>query len=199
MSASSAVYDGGLADAVFGSQALFRRVMEAFAEPGRVADLGGMVRAPAPLPEASAAFLAAFADYDTHVWFESGEADDAAAWLGFHTGAPVTGDAAAAAFAVLDEASPIDGWSRFALGTASYPDRSATLLLPVAALTGGPSLQLAGPGIETTATISPAGLPAGFAAAMAENRTKFPLGLDMLLVCGAEAIALPRTTRITEA
>lgn len=195
---ASAVLEGGLVDPVFGSQAIFRRVMDAFANPGRVADLGGLARSPAPLGEAAAAFLAALADYDTPVWFEE-DAAAAAAWLTFHTGAPVSSDPAAASFAILAGGGAVDGWQRFAIGTESFPDRSATLLLPVAGLTGGPILELQGPGIETSSAIAPEGLPPGFADAMAGNRARFPLGFDVLLVCGPQAAALPRTTHVREA
>lgn len=198
MALSQAVYEGGLTDPVFGSQSIFRHVMEAFARPGRIVDLGGWASAPVPLAEASAAFLAALADYDTPVWFEN-ETADANSWLVFHTGAPVTRNASDAAFAVLAPRSPVDGWSRFAIGTSSYPDRSATLLLPLESLSGGYSLRLGGPGIESTETIAPAGLPDGFVATMGANRAQFPLGFDVFLVCGSQAVALPRTTRITEA
>lgn len=194
---SQTAYEGGLADPTFGSQAIFRNVMEAFAHPGRVIDLSGMVRVPSGLTEAAGAFLAALADYDTPVWFEKG-AEDAAAWLAFHTGAPVIENVATAAFAILAAGSVVEEWSRFPAGTSSYPDRSATLLLPVDSLTDGPALQLAGPGIETTASIAPSGLPGGFVGAIAANRAKFPLGFDVVLVCGAQAVALPRTTRIEE-
>lgn len=198
MVSSSTIFEGGLAEPVFGSQSIFRAIMDAFANPGRVADLGGMASAPAPLVDASAAFLAALADYDTPVWFED-QSTDAAAWLAFHTGAKVTSEAADAAFAVMMPRSNVDAWPRFPIGTSPYPDRSATLLLPVESLTGGASLKLTGPGIETVAIIAPAGVPYGFLGAMTSNRALYPLGFDVLLVCGSQAIALPRTTRITEA
>jgi alpha-D-ribose 1-methylphosphonate 5-triphosphate synthase subunit PhnH len=34
---------------------------------------------------------------------------------------------------------------------------------------------------------------------MAANRAAFPLGFDLVLVCGGDVAALPRTTRIAEA
>ena len=40
------VVEGGLADPVFGAQTVFRAVMEAFAEPGTIAELGSLVTAP---------------------------------------------------------------------------------------------------------------------------------------------------------
>lgn len=192
------VFEGGFANPVFGSQAVFRKVMDAMAHPGRIVDLGEPAHAPAPLGAAASAVLATLADYDTPVWFEAEDVSDAASWLSFQTGAPVTDDPGAASFAVLSAQSAVDTWPRFAVGTSSYPDRSATLLLPVQSLPGGHALRLTGPGIETASAIAPAGLPAGFSAAMARNAALFPLGFDLLLVCGGELLALPRTTRITE-
>ena len=192
---------GGLADPVFDSQAIFRAVMGAFAEPGTVADLGSRVSAPPPLVPAAAACLAALAEDDTPVWLEDPDGDGraAAAWLRFHTGAPIATEPAAARFVVLNEGTDPGSWARFAIGTPDYPDRSATLLLPVRSLAGGMPLVLTGPGIEIARTIAPAGLPAGFVAAREANRARFPLGCDVVLVCGTALLALPRTTRILEA
>jgi len=193
------VFEGGFTEPVFGAQSAFRLLMEAMANPGRVVELGVEVCGPAPLDNAAATVLAALADYDTPVWFEDEAADAAAAWLGFHTGATRVFDPSACAFAVLTAGSPVEGWALFPAGSSSYPDRSATLILPVAALRGGASLVLRGPGIETEALFAPAGLPAGFLDAMAANRAAFPLGFDLVLVCGSDVAALPRTTRIAEA
>ena len=198
LSADAGVFEGGFSDPVFGSQAVFRGVMDALANPGRIVDLGQSALPPAPLSPAAGAVLATLADYNTPVWFEA-DAPNASAWLAFHTGAPVTDNPDEADFAVLAKNSAVAGWSRFATGTASYPDRSATLLLPVDDLRAGAALQLRGPGIESTITIAPSGLPDDFQAAMTANAKLFPLGFDLLLLCGSEVIGLPRTTRITEA
>jgi alpha-D-ribose 1-methylphosphonate 5-triphosphate synthase subunit PhnH len=192
------IVDGGFADPVFASQRAFRALMDAFARPGSVADLSGLATAPHPLPPAAAAILLTLADGDTPVFFEE-DMPDAVAWVGFHTGAVTTPNTQTARFAVLAAGSDCTGWQRFATGTSDYPDRSATLLLPVASLDGGPALVLTGPGIETTASIAPQGLPQGFLDVMAINRAGFPLGFDLVLLCQAQAIALPRTTRIREA
>lgn len=195
---SLTIVDGGFAEPVFGSQRAFRALMDAFARPGTIADLSGLAVPPASMCSAAGAILLALADSDTPVFFEA-DMPDVKAWVGFHTGAATTADAMSARFVLLTDESDCAGWSRFAVGTAEYPDRSATLLLPVAALRGGQRLTLAGPGIETTADIAPQGLPAGFADVMAVNRAGFPLGFDLVLVSGDEALALPRTTRIQEA
>ena len=194
----TAAYEGGFESPVFGAQAAFRSVMDAMARPGTIVDLGHPVSAPAPLETAAAAFLAALADYDSPVWFEADDAEAASAWVEFQTGAPVVGDPDKAAFAVLAKGSAVANWRRFSIGTASYPDASATLLLPVDALEGGDELILTGPGIETQAQIAPRGLPEGFVAAMQANAALYPLGLDVLLICGSRVSALPRTTRLQQ-
>ena len=60
----------------------------------------------------------------------------------------------------------------------------------------GPMLRLTGPGIETSATIAPAGTPYDFLAHWAENRARFPRGVDLILVGQGAVVGLPRTTRI---
>jgi len=196
----AAAVEGGLKDPVFDGQAVFRTLMNAFAEPGTIADLGSRVVAPAPLVPAAAGILAALADGDTPVWMEdpAGTGEAAAGWLRFQTGAPITSDPAAACFAVMPDCDDPASWTRFPRGTPDYPDRSATLILPIRSFSAGTWLVLTGPGNETERTISPAGLHDGFIAAMQANRACFPLGLDLILVCGRGALALPRSTRIRE-
>jgi alpha-D-ribose 1-methylphosphonate 5-triphosphate synthase subunit PhnH len=191
------IVDGGFADPVFGSQRAFRLLMDAFARPGTIADLSGLATAPAPLPAASAAFLLTLADGDTPVFFET-PMSAVAEWTAFHAGAQATNDPEEARFVVLSQASDCRSWARYPVGTAAYPDRSATLLLPVASLDGGDGLVLSGPGIETVIRIAPEGLPQGLLAVMSANRAAFPLGYDLVLVADGRAIALPRTTRLTQ-
>ena len=192
--------EGGFVDPVFDAQAIFRSLMQALAEPGAIAEFGTRVTGPESLVPAAAAILASLADGDTPVWLPEPTGMDEAArlWLRFQTGAPIAIDPALATFAALRQGHDPAAWTGFALGTPAYPDRSATLLLPVRSLAGGAPLVLTGPGIETERTIRPVGLPAGFLPAMAENRSRFPLGFDLVLVCGTEALALPRTTHIRE-
>ncbi|MEO1318815.1 MAG: phosphonate C-P lyase system protein PhnH, partial [Pseudomonadota bacterium] len=80
-------------------------------------------------------------------------------------------------------------------GTADYPDRSTTLIVELGALKGGQPLSLSGPGINGSVTVSP-DLPEGAVAALAGNRARFPLGVDLYLTAGEAVMGLPRSTRV---
>ena len=191
-------FEGGFGDPVYTSQAVFRAIMDAFSSPGTIAALDGHAAGPETLGGSASAILLTLADYDTPVWFEGEATQDAAAWLTFHTGAPAASDPSKAALVVLSEGSHPAQWEDFSRGTVNYPDRSATLLLPVRSLTGGTPLELSGPGIETTRQIAPDGLAPESVAWAQGNHAAYPLGLDLVLVCNGDALALPRTTRIRE-
>jgi alpha-D-ribose 1-methylphosphonate 5-triphosphate synthase subunit PhnH len=81
----------------------------------------------------------------------------------------------------------------FAQGLDQYPDRSATLLLQVPGLEGGPAVTLAGPGMREAAEIAPAGLPDWFWNDWRLNAAQFPLGVDIFFTCGRSVIGLPRS------
>ena len=109
-------------------------------------------------------------------------------WLRFHCGARLVGaEEASLAFGTPEALNPL---GRFAIGTAEYPDRAATLVIEVPRLAPEGAI-LRGPGIDGMARLSlPA--PADFAA----NAALFPLGFDSLLTCGAALAGLPRSTRV---
>ncbi|MEM6488745.1 MAG: phosphonate C-P lyase system protein PhnH, partial [Pseudomonadota bacterium] len=149
--------------------------------------------APAGVSPAAAALVLLMADPDTPIWLDA-PAEAALPWILFHTGAPRVAAPGEAALALgrWDALMPLDAWAQ---GTPEYPDRSATLIVEVAALTGGPALALSGPGIRDSQAISPL-LPAGAAAALAANAARFPLGVDLFLAAGAQVMGLPRSTRV---
>ncbi|MDF3415130.1 phosphonate C-P lyase system protein PhnH [Sulfitobacter sp. M57] len=179
---------GGFADPATQSAHAFRSVMEAMARPGTIHDISGAAP-PAPLSNAAGAVLLTLCDTETPVYL-AGEMDCAAvrAWLAFHTGAPVTGPSqcmfAVGTWSALVPLSP------YAIGTAEYPDRSATLIVEHPALTAS-GVTLKGPGIKTSASLS---LPD--VQAFHDNHTLFPLGLDFILTSGDRLAALPRSTEV---
>ena len=124
------------------------------------------------------------ADATTPVWTVAGRD-----WIVFHTGAPMTEDRGATAFAVgaWPDLFPLEGWP---VGTPDYPDRSATLIVEVPTL-DGPGPRLTGPGIEAEAR-----MPLPDPAASAANAARYPLGVDLILTCDISVAALPRSTRV---
>jgi alpha-D-ribose 1-methylphosphonate 5-triphosphate synthase subunit PhnH len=190
--------DGGFADPVFEAQGVFRAVMDAMARPGSIRQLPALAAPPAPLTPSGAAVALTLCDHETAVWLDPAlQASRAAvAWLGFHAGAPLARTPADAQFAIVSAPGDSIALENFAQGTQEYPDRSATLILQVESLSGGPELVLRGPGIATSATIAPVPLPRHFFEQWRQNGARFPRGVDIILAAPEGIACLPRTTRI---
>jgi alpha-D-ribose 1-methylphosphonate 5-triphosphate synthase subunit PhnH len=184
----------GFADPVHDAQACFRALLRVLAEPGTIETLTP-VDAPS-LPSAAAAIALTLADRDAPVWLDPTFAR-AAAWLRFFAGAPIVDDPARASF-VLAHAAQRPRLASLAQGDPAYPDRSGTLVLGVGALSAEPGWRLSGPGIDGTREIRVDGIDPSFVAEWADNRARFPRGVDVLLVAGDRVAGLPRTARIEE-
>jgi alpha-D-ribose 1-methylphosphonate 5-triphosphate synthase subunit PhnH len=91
-------------------------------------------------------------------------------WITFHTGAPlVPRRAAAFALGTWEALQPI---ARFAIGTAEYPDRAATLIVEMPALTAS------GARADRAGHRDRGALSLPETAAFQANRARFPLGFD---------------------
>ncbi len=185
----------GFADPVAEAQSTFRAVLDAMARPGRLHLVGGKVQPPPALAGATAARLRTLVDSGTPLWLAPACAA-ARDWIVFHTGAPLTENPAAAAFAVADALPDL---SMLFSGTDEAPETSATLISQVAGFGAGQRLRLSGPGLREKATLEVAGLPDDFVARWADNHALYPRGIDLLLVAGAAVVALPRSVRVEPA
>jgi alpha-D-ribose 1-methylphosphonate 5-triphosphate synthase subunit PhnH len=185
-------------DPVLAAQATFRAVLDASARPGSVVTLGEPLEAPSPLSDGAAAIALTLCDHDTPVWLEPtlAAAPAVGEWLRFHTAARLADNPANAAFAFVADAQALPPFETFNPGTLEYPDRSTTIVLQVESFGAGASFVLSGPGIAGERTVRIASLPADIGTRLAENRRLFPRGVDLLLVCGSDIMALPRTTRV---
>ena len=194
-----AVLNGSFADPVFGAQASFRAVMDAFANPGQVQLLPASDAPPTVAPGLASVALTLL-DHDTQLWLDPSLAvtEGLVSWLRFQTGAPLTTEPALAQFALASSADLLPPLQNFALGTQEYPDRSTTIVLAVPSLGDGPQLMLRGPGIREQQSIAPSGLPIDFLEQWQANRELFPRGVDLLLVAGRSVVGLPRSVRISE-
>ena len=186
----------GLADPPHDAQQLFRAVLEATAHPGRIVSLPAAPAGPGALSAAATAYLLTLADRDTPVWLASAfDRPEVRDFLRFHAGAPIVAERPEAAFAVLamETPRPFDG---FNLGTDAYPHRSATLIVEVADLRGGPTRHWRGPGIDGRAAVAVAGLADDFWQDWAANHGLFPCGVDVAFTAGTELCALPRSIAV---
>jgi len=184
----------GLPDPVHSSQQTFRAVLDALARPGKVCVLGEALPEVA-LGGAMARLLLSLTDDETPVWWQRADAT-LQGWLQFHTGAGVAAQPGAASFAVLHDLGARTELAHFAMGTAASPEFSATLLVELPGLHGGPELEWRGPGIQTVQRVGLCGVPPHFWAQWQANHAAFPAGVDIIFTCGDSALGLPRTTRV---
>lgn len=206
----------GFDNPVDDAQQVFRAALDAFAHPGMLQALpAASVGRPAGLSPAMTALLLTLADSDTPVWLPADIGGEARAFLRFHCGCPLVDNAAQATFVCVPMGDALPSLAQCAQGDPAYPDRSATLLVELAALSndaatgsdkggdkGGDNASdaytLRGPGIETTQTLLASGLPNDFRAQWRANNAGFPLGVDLLLTAGDRFCALPRTTHLED-
>jgi len=200
----------GFAEPVHGAQQTFRVLLGAMSEPGRLhtlhdAAVDGLATADTelrpPFALALAATLLTLLDADTPVHLAGVlGAEEARAWLRFHTGARATAEVAAmtAALARDVDAALCDALD---LGTDDAPQAGATLFVEVDALCDRPlagalALKLRGPGIERWRDLAVRGLPAAFWQWRIALQPELPRGIDIVLTCGDRLVAIPRSTRI---
>lgn len=185
---SAAALDGGFAAPAQQSAVAFRQIMEAVARPGKILSIVG-AKPPKQLSEAAATVILTLCDPETPIYLAGGaDTPQVREWIAFHTGAPFTGPATCAfAVGIWEALAPLH---IYPIGTAEYPDRSATLIVEVEELTHT-GATLKGPGIKDLRTLS---LPDR--AAFQRNAAQFPLGLDFILTFEAKIAALPRSTEV---
>ncbi|HWT99672.1 MAG TPA: phosphonate C-P lyase system protein PhnH [Terriglobales bacterium] len=186
------VTEPGLADPVQQSQEIFRTVLAALSEPGRVFQLADMAPVGAlGVGSAAVAILLALTDGDTPVWL-GGKAEALANYLRFHTGSPVVSDPGAAQFTLVKGVNcQLD---LFDPGNEDFPDQSATLIVEVDVLAEGGPITLSGPGIPGHRHVTVQGLPADFSEQWSANHAQFPCGVDVIVTNGTSLMGLPRTT-----
>lgn len=190
----STLIAAGLHDPVHDSQQAFRVALQALSHPGTILSLGGALDG-VPLGPAQARLLLTLADESTPVWWQQGSPRQQQ-WLRFHTGARSVADPGEAHFAVVARPGELPELRCFDGGTAAEPEHSCTLLVEVPALTGGLPVRAHGPGIRDGVELAVAGLPEGFWAEWQASHAAFPRGVDIFFTCGAQVLALPRTSRI---
>lgn len=193
---SPTVLAPGFTDAPHDAQRLFRGVLDAFSHPGRIVELRDAPAGPGTLSTAAIGFLLTFADRETPLWLEAGiDKQEVRDFLRFHAGAPIVQAREAATFGVI-VAGGGEPFAGFAIGTDTYPDRAATLVIEVPALDGGQPAIWRGPGIDGEVRVAIDGLGDGFWPAWSANHALFPCGVDLVFASGSRLIALPRSVAV---
>lgn len=200
----SAIRVPGFAAPARDSQRVFRAVLEAMARPTLPQTLAPGVTPPEPLGAVAAAVLLALCDAQTPLWVDDALRGDAAAWLRFHTDAPLAEDPADAVFAVASAPEAAPRLDELAEGTDEEPHRSATLVIDAsgsAAPGATEALVASGPGVQGDVAWDGHGLPElrgehGFLAQWRANHRAFPRGVDVVLAGTGWVRALPRTTAL---
>lgn len=189
----------GFADPVRDSAQAFRAILDAMSRPGRIAELPPLAEPPEGFDAAATVVALSLLDADTAVWIDPAlRTDMLVAYLRFHAGCPLVGQADQCRFAFTSAAGLESAIDALPIGTPEYPDRSATAVVLCESLTGGEARTLVGPGIQGSAVLAPTGMtPSGWAC-LCRNMALFPLGIDTIFVAGNQIAALPRSTRISD-
>jgi alpha-D-ribose 1-methylphosphonate 5-triphosphate synthase subunit PhnH len=185
----------GFVEPVRDAQRCFRAVLEAMARPGSIHSAGVDLTPPSPMDNSTAAVLLTLVDGETPLWIASPFAP-VRDWVTFHCGATVVQDKAKASF-VLTPTLP--DLTLLAAGSHEAPETGTTVIAQVAALGRGTRYRLRGPGLRVPSLLQVNGLPPQFAAIWQSNHARFPCGVDLLLCCGTQLAALPRSVTVEEA
>ncbi|AHG20903.1 carbon-phosphorus lyase complex subunit [Chania multitudinisentens RB-25] len=179
------------------SQQAFRLILKALSEPGQTVTLPG---GPAwgALNAASTAVLLTLADRETPLQLAAAlKSEQVLTNIRFHTGAPLATHHAEIVLALFDAQLQAADLQALPHGSEISPELSASVVVQITALEGGPKRRLSGPGLEKPREISPQ-LPIALWDYLLERPQRFPLGLDIMLTCGERLLAIPRTTRVEE-
>ncbi len=187
----------GFSDAVKGSQAVFRTVLQAMSRPGRIQAVHCDAQVPAEAHPAAAAVLLALLDQDCTLWLSPRLArSSAGVYLRFHTGCCLVDTPAQAQFAWVAGGDEFPVLATLAAGSEFEPEDSATCIAQVDSLDDATGWVLRGPGVQGVQHLAVRGLPQDFPDQWLANHTRFPLGVDLLLTAGDRLAGLPRSTSL---
>jgi alpha-D-ribose 1-methylphosphonate 5-triphosphate synthase subunit PhnH len=179
-------------DKVFDSQRVFRCLLQATASPGKLFTL------PPVGSEALEAVAIALLDHEVAFCAAGPRAGELEKRVSRTTGARAV-PVPEADFALVSGGDSGGAVLDLKRGSLERPETGATAIYAVGRLSGaGPlTFELYGPGVPGTRTLGVADLSPAEARSIRENRSDYPLGVDVYLVDEAGRIAsLPRSTRL---
>jgi alpha-D-ribose 1-methylphosphonate 5-triphosphate synthase subunit PhnH len=170
-------------------QAIFRRLLDATARPGTIADLHLLLGG----AEACLGVLATLCDHSQRLADPTGRLGEVERrFLRAQPSAPE------AAGYILADGGVDPGPLAPCLGTLEAPELGATIVLRVECLSQGAPLTLSGPGIAGTRELAVVGLHPGWLAARERWCAHFPRGCDLVLADAERVTVVPRTTLIAK-
>jgi alpha-D-ribose 1-methylphosphonate 5-triphosphate synthase subunit PhnH len=128
------------ANPVFDSQRTFRELLQAMARPASPRELPVLPPSPAPIAPAAMAIVLTLCDSTTSLWLQQPE-DEAVRHVRFHAGVKLVAQPQDADFALITDPASMPPLDAFARGDMRYPDRSASLIIQVAAIHSSPCVQ----------------------------------------------------------
>ncbi len=186
----------GFDDPVHDAQRVFRRLLEAFAHPGRVVLLPPVLAPPAPLGPGTAALALTLIDHGTPLWLDAAlDTPAVRTFLRFHCGAPIVEASDGAAFALVGAPDAVD-LKTFAVGEPESPERSTTVILQVPGFAYSERVRLTGPGIASHTSLRVDGISADFWRQWRRNAALYPCGVDVVFAAPEAIAVLPRTVRV---
>ena len=176
------------------AQFVFKRCLDALARPGKIRSFETELTPPVPLLPTAAAVALTLVDFEVTLWADEklSSSSDALSFLSFHTGAQFVDHPAHADFAIISDPARMPALRQFKQGTAEFPDRSTTLIIQVEQM-NSEEWCFSGPGIREQTAFGASALPQDFGAQCVENRSRFPLGVDMIFTAETSIAALPRS------
>jgi len=187
-------------DVVFDAQRHFRTLLDCMARPGTVGRLDDVAVTPPGLNRASALAGFALLNADVSYHIEVSGAD-LPLYITMNT-ASQQAELHEADFLFVRGDKAADTVSRAKIGTLTYPENGATVIVDVDRVAAVPfdgarAFSLQGPGVDGEVTVYVAGLEEGFATALKEKNEEFPLGVDAILTDTAGAVVcISRTSKI---
>jgi alpha-D-ribose 1-methylphosphonate 5-triphosphate synthase subunit PhnH len=210
MSAATAI---GPYDPVFDGQKHYRALLNCTARPGTIGLLDDVqLEFPAGLSHAMVLVGLTLFSSDVSFYLQPGHlqpGDKAVADFLRRQTQAFEASPSQADFLLLDgedDGPAVEALKLAKRGSLDFPETGATAILEVASVSPAPlgdglRLMLAGPGIESEATVFVAGLSQAFLEVHSVCNREFPAGIDLILACdslsaGPCVLSLPRTTKV---
>jgi len=191
-------------------QRLFHEILSAIFNPGRPVLLCAGPDPMAPLNAATTAACLVLMSAGTPLWSDLDEESGVSRALARRWGIPRAATPEMAAFAAITAPRTMPALTAFNQGSDDHPERSTTLIIQVDGLeemacaeagSGGVADGVEGAGAAApragTHRLRVSGLPAGLWVDLTRNNARYPYGVDVMLTCGRQLVALPRWMEVT--